>query len=221
MEKIKVLLVDDHPSLLEGLRNDLNEDGRFEIIGQAKSYHEAFRLIQENGFDVAITDLHFKDSELQGDALIKQISYEYPRKKIIAFTEYPTKKNIRVVKANGAHAIVDKSCKHNELIDVIGQLMAGDAEFKVKCLPNKLTRSDFDTELDFTGDEISLSYLQVSDREKEVLQLMAKDHTIHEIAEKLKISERTVTTHGTNLRKKFNVKTSAGLIKAALGMGYV
>ncbi len=221
MEKIKVLLVDDQPHLLIGLKNDLTEDGRFEVIGQAKSYHEAFRLIQENGFDIAITDLHFKDSKFQGDALIKQIRFDHPDKTIIAYTEYPTKQNIRVVKAKGAHAIVDKACKNNELIEVIELLLKDKTTFQVKCLPNKLTRSDFDTELDFTGDEVSLSYLQISDREKEVLQLMAKDLTIHEIAEKLNISERTVTTHGTNLRKKFNVKTTAGLIKAAVAMGYV
>jgi two-component system response regulator NreC len=221
MKKTKVLLVDDHPRLLEGLKNDLNEDGRYEVIGLAKSYHEAFRLIQENGFDIAITDLHFKNSKFQGDALIKQISHEFPRKKIIAFTEYPTKQNIRVVKKNGAHAIVDKACKKGELLDVMEIVLKGNVEFQVRNMNCGLTKFDFDTELDFTGDEISLSYLQISEREKEVLQLMAKDLTIHEIAKELKISERTVTTHGTNLRKKFNVKTTGGLIKAALGMGYV
>ncbi len=100
-------------------------------------------------------------------------------------------------------------------------VLKGETEFQMRNMDCGLTKSDFDTELDFTGDEISLSYLQISEREKEVLQLMAKDLTIHEIAKELKISERTVTTHGTNLRKKFNVKTTGGLIKAALGMGYV
>ena len=221
MEKIKVLLVDDHPRLLDGLRNDLNEDGRFEVIGLAKSYHEAFRLIQENGFDIAITDLHFKNSKFQGDALIKQINHEFPRKKIIAFTEYPTKQNIRVVKKNGAHAIVDKACKKEELMEVISVVLSGEAEFQVRNMDCGLTKSDFDTELDFAGDEISLSHLQISEREKEVLQCMSEDLTIKEIAKKLNISARTVTTHGTHLRKKFNVKTSAGLIKVAISMGYV
>ncbi len=221
MEKIKVLLVDDHPYFLDGLKNDLTEDGRFEVIGQARSYHEAFRLIQENGFDIALTDLHFKNSNFQGDALIKQISIDYPRKRIIAFTEYPTKQNIYVVKNNGAHAIVDKACDKDELLEVIDLVLNDQPEFQVRSMQNGLTKVDFDTELNFSGDEVSLSFLQISDREKEVLQCMAKDMTIKEIAKKLCISERTVTTHGTNLRKKFNVKTSAGLIKTAISMGYV
>jgi DNA-binding NarL/FixJ family response regulator len=221
MEKIKVLLVDDHPFFLDGLKNDLYEDGRFEIIGLAKSYHEAFRLIQENGFDIAITDLHFKNSELQGDELIKQISRSYPGKKIIAFTEYPTKQNIKVVEKNGAHAIVDKACNNDELMKVIDIVLNNQPGFHIMNSKNKLTKSDFDTELDFAADDVSLSFLQISDREKEVLKCMAKDMSIKEISEKLNISERTVTTHGTNLRKKFNVKTTAGLIKTAISMGYV
>ncbi len=221
MEKIKVLLVDDHPYFLDGLKNDLTEDGRFEVIGQARSFHEAFRLIQENGFDIAITDLHFKNSNFQGDELIKQISIEYPLKKIIVFTEYPTKQNINVVKKNGAHAIVDKTCDNDVLMGVIDNVLKNQSEFQIRSKENGLTKFDFNTELNFSGDDVSLSYLQVSEREKEVLQCMAEDMTIKEIAKKLKISERTVTTHGTNLRKKFNVKTSAGLMKAAISMGYI
>ena len=221
MEKIKVLLVDDHPYFLDGIKSDLYEDGRFEVIGQAKNYHEAFRLIRENGFDIAITDLHFKNSNFQGDALIKQISFDYPGKKIIVFTEYPTRQNINVVKNNGAHAIVDKTCDNDILMEVIENVLKDKSEFQVRRVENGLTKTDFDTELNFSGDDVSLSYLQISGREKEVLQCMAQDMTIKEIAETLNISERTVTTHGTNLRKKFNVKTTSGLIKAAIAMGYV
>lgn len=221
MEKIKVLLVDDHPYFLDGLKNDLTEDGRFEVIGQAQSYHEAFRLIQENGFDIAITDLHFKNSKFQGDELIKNIKIHYPNKKIIVFTEYPTRQNITVVKKNGAHAIVDKTCENNTMFEVIDNVLNGNAEFQVRSAENGLNKFDFDTELNFSGDDVSLSYLQVSEREKEVLWCMGQDMTIKEIAEKLNISERTVTTHGTNLRKKFNVKTTGGLMKAAISMGYV
>jgi len=221
MEKIKVLLVDDHPYFLDGIKSDLYEDGRFEVIGQAKNYHEAFRLIRENGFDIAITDLHFKNSNFQGDALIKQISFDYPGKKIIVFTEYPTRQNINVVKNNGAHAIVDKTCDNDILMEVIENVLKDKSEFQVRRVENGLTKTDFDTELNFSGDDVSLSYLQISGREKEVLQCMAQDMTIKEIAETLNISKRTVTTHGTNLRKKFNVKTTSGLIKAAIAMGYV
>lgn len=221
MEKIKVLLVDDHPYFLDGLKNDLTEDGRFEVIGQAQSYHEAFRLIQENGFDIAITDLHFKNSKFQGDELIKNIKIHYPNKKIIVFTEYPTRQNITVVKKNGAHAIVDKTCENNTMFEVIDNVLNGNAEFQVRSAENGLNKFDFDTELNFSGDDVSLSYLQVSEREKEVLWCMGQDMTIKEIAEKLNISERTVTTHGTNLRKKFNVKTTGGLMKVAISMGYV
>ena len=188
MEKIKILLVDDHPYFLDGLKSDLTEDERFEVVGQARSFHEAFRLIQENGFDIAITDLHFKNSNFQGDELIKQISIEYPRKKIIVFTEYPTKQNISIVKNNGADAIVDKACDKNVLMEVIDNVLNDQSEFQVRNLENGLTKVDFDTELNFNGDDLSLSFLQVSEREKEVLQCMAQDMTIKEIAEKLKIN---------------------------------
>jgi len=201
MDKIKVLIVDDHPMVLEGMRSMLAQISFVEIAGTAANAYEAMELIKTASPQIVITDINMP--EISGIELALKIKTEFPLVKIIAMSTFKERSYIAQMIQNGASGYLVKSASKEEIEEAILSVHEG-----------KLYMS-LDINLS-TSDKQHLNNIPVlSSREKEVLQLIADGMTNPQIAAKLFLSLHTVDSHRKNLLTKFAVNNTAGLIKLA------
>jgi DNA-binding NarL/FixJ family response regulator len=201
MDKIKVLIVDDHPMVLEGMRSMLAQINFVHISGTAGNAYEAIEIIKTTSPDIVITDINMP--EISGIELALKIKKEFPAIKIIAMSTFKERSYISQMIQNGASGYLVKSASKEEIEEAILSVHEG-----------KLYMS-LDINLS-TADKEDLNAVPVlSSREKEVLQLIADGMTNPQIASKLFISLHTVDSHRKNLLTKFAVNNTANLIKLA------
>jgi two-component system, NarL family, nitrate/nitrite response regulator NarL len=201
MDKIKVLIVDDHPMVLEGMRSMLAQINFVYISGTAGNAYEAIQIIKTTSPDIVITDINMP--EISGIELALKIKKEFPAIKIIAMSTFKERSYISQMIQNGASGYLVKSASKEEIEKTILSVHEG-----------KLYMS-LDINLS-TADKEDLNAVPVlSSREKEVLQLIADGMTNPQIASKLFISLHTVDSHRKNLLTKFAVNNTANLIKLA------
>lgn len=201
MHKIKVVIVDDHPMVLEGMSAMLVQIEFVEIAGTAANAYEAMQQIKLATPDIVITDINMP--EISGIELALKIRKEFPTVKIIAMSTFKERSYISQMIQNGAAGYLVKSASREEIEEAILSVYEG-----------KLYMS-LDINLS-TADKQELTDMPVlSSREKEVLVLIADGFTNPQIAGKLFISLHTVDSHRKNLLTKFAVNNTASLIKLA------
>lgn len=201
MEKVKVLVVDDHPMVLEGMRSMLQQIGFVEMTGTASNAYEALENIKTTLPDIVITDINMP--EISGIELTLKIRKEYPSVKVIAMSTFKERSYISQMIQNGASGYMLKSASKEEIEDAILSVSEG-----------KLYMS-IDVNVSSAEKENLISVPTLSSREKEVLELIADGFTNPQIAAKLFLSMHTVDSHRKNLLTKFEVNNTASLIKLA------
>jgi two-component system, NarL family, nitrate/nitrite response regulator NarL len=201
MDKIKVLVVDDHPMVLEGMRSMIVQINSAEIVGMACNAYEAMAKIKEVHPDIVITDISMP--EISGIELTFKIRQEFPIVKVIAMSTFKERSYISQMIKNGASGYLLKTASKEEIEEAILSVYEG-----------KLYMS-LDINLS-ASEKLEINNLPtLSSREKEVLLLIADGLTNPQIANKLFISLHTVDSHRKNLLTKFEVNNTAGLIKLA------
>ncbi len=207
MDKIKILVVDDHPMVLEGMRSMLAEIDFVEIAGLAQNAYQAMELIKAHMPDIVITDISMP--EISGIELTAKIRKEYPGVKVIAMSTFNERSYISQMVQQGASGYLLKSASKEEIEAAILTVAAG-----------KLYMS-LDLELSRQDQQEMKKMPVLTSREQEVLLLIAEGFTNAQIAEKLFVSPYTVDSHRKNLLTKFEVNNTAGLIKLAVRNGLV
>ncbi|MBW2937782.1 response regulator transcription factor [Aureisphaera sp. CAU 1614] len=210
--KIKVVLADDEELFRVGMSHILSKDDEIEIIFQASNGKELIEFLTtaKELPDIIIMDI--KMPELNGVEATKSIHQEFPEISIIALTTYNTKPFIRNMIDVGASAYLVKNSPTQKVLHTIKQVFYNGFYYDsfvmeaVKSLKNS-EKSDSRTffDVDF-----------ITQREREVLELICHQKTSQEIAEKLFISKRTVEVHRKNLLEKTGVKNLAGLVVFAI-----
>ncbi len=207
MDKIKVLIVDDHPMVLQGMKSMLTEISFVEIAGIAANAYEAIEHIKLTAPDIVITDINMP--EISGIELTFKIKKEFPQVKIIAMSTFKERSYISQMIQNGASGYLVKSASKEEIEEAVLSVHEG-----------KLYMS-LDINLS-SSDKQELNNIPVlSSREKEVLQLIADGMTNPQIAAKLFLSMHTVDSHRKNILTKFAVNNTASLIKMAAKYNFV
>ena len=206
MKPIRIIIVDDHPVVLEGIENILRNMFDVELAGKAASALDAIALLLEHGADVVITDINLP--EISGMDLCKKISKEFPLVKVIAMSTFQDKAYISEMIQNGALAYLTKSASPDEIEKAIHAAMNNQMTISVSNYSSATLPSDSNAPI-------------ITRREKEVLQLIAEGHTNKEIADKLFVSQSTVDSHRKNLLAKFNELNKASLITHAAKEGLV
>lgn len=201
MSKIKVLIVDDHPMVLEGMRSMLAQINFVEMAGTAANAYEAVELIKSASPQIVITDINMP--EISGIDLALKIKTEFPQVKIIAMSTFKERSYISQMIQNGASGYLVKSASKEEIEEAILSVHEGKLYMS---LDINLSSSDKE-ELD----NIPI----LSSREKEILKLIADGLTNPQIAAKLFLSLHTVDSHRKNILTKFSVNNTASLIKLA------
>ena len=212
---VRIVLADDHTILREGLRALLSADPDFEIIGEAGDGREAVRCVEKLGPDLLLMDLSMP--RMSGMDAISEIKKRYPETKIIALTVHKTEEYLLSTLQAGVDGYVLKDATHDELVMAIHNVMAGK-----RYLSPGISEKVIEGYLDGKEDSLAASSWQkLSQREREVLKLIAEGYKNKEIAEDLCISLKTVEKHRANLMKKLDLHNAAALTVYAVERGLV
>ncbi|MDQ0200572.1 response regulator [Neobacillus ginsengisoli] len=210
---IKILLVDDHAVVRMGLTMLLNKNPEMEVIGEASEGNEGIKKALKLKPDVVVMDLsmpHGKD----GLSATTELKKHMPNVHILILTMHDDEEYLfRAIQA-GASGCILKSAPHDELMSAIEAVSLGDAY-----LHPSATKRLMEEYLGSMKQDSSNTYNLLSDREKEVLTLIAKGYANKEIAEQLVISVKTVETHKGKLMEKLQMKTRPELVEYAVKKG--
>jgi DNA-binding NarL/FixJ family response regulator len=215
-EVIRVLIVDDHQLMIEGLKSLLECEDDIAFVGGANSMAETLVFLETHQVDVILMDINMPDgSGIETTERVKQL---YPAVKVIALTMHDDISIItRMIKA-GAAGFVLKRTHMNEVIEAV-RIVHNNGKY-LSINTQQIVMDNLGTPV-ATSDSKEESKPTLSAREIEVLNLVAKEYSNEQIAEKLFISERTVEAHRRNIFIKTKTKTIVGLIKYAMSSGLI
>lgn len=209
MDRVRILLADDHAILRDGIRALLQDEPDMLVIGEAEDGHTALRLIAELQPDVVVMDIGMP--LLNGLDATRQIKRDHPRTRVLILTMHENEEYVRQVLASGAMGYILKDAAAHELIDAIRAVYRGEA-----VLSPAITRLVIEDYLRWGDLQTNHQENDLSPREREILQLIAEGYTNKQIAEILFISIKTVQTHRTNLMSKLDLHDRGELIKYAI-----
>lgn len=197
---IRVLIVDDHPLMREGLRGRLSRVPTIEIVGEAENATQAFALLGELAPDLLLTDIGMKD--VNGIELTRAVVQRYPQIAVLILSMYDNPEYVHRAMQAGAKGYVLKDAPSAQLIHAI-ESVAGDGTYLSPAIADCL----------FGPKSIESA---LTAREQEILACLAKGHSSKQIAQTLNISVRTVEAHRQSIKRKVNIEGQAELIKFAI-----
>lgn len=206
---IQVFIVDDHKMVIEGLQLLLQNEENIKVVGSAVSGAEALERIPTEQPDVVLLDINMP--EMNGIDTCKKLLETHPDLKIIAISMHKESSLIKLMLSSGAKGYVLKNAGQDEVIEAIEKVHSG--KMYLDDTVNEIVVNSVATGHDKKS---SSPFPTLSRREKEILQLILKEHTTQEIAEKLFISFGTVETHRRNMLIKTGARNTAGLVRIAL-----
>ena len=204
--KPRVVLVDDHALFLAGVRAELGD--AVEIVGEAGSVAEAVPLIKERDPDVVLLDVHLPDGS--GDAIINAVAPERPGVRFLALSVSDAAEDVIAVIRAGARGYVTKTISGDELAAAIERVASGDAVFSPRLAGFVLDAFRAGEPL---GGDAELD--ELTPREREVLQLIARGYMYKEIAARLHLSVKTVESHVSSVLRKLQLSTRHELTRWA------
>lgn len=212
MTKIRILLVDDHMVVRLGVRALIESEPDMIVVGEAANGVEAIEQATTLCPDVIVMDISMP--EMDGLEATRRIRADFPTCQILILTVHAQERYLfPVLKAGGAGYVL-KSTVDTELIDAIRTVAAGSAFLYPSA--TKMLLEDYLGQLQ-NGDQDA--YESLSEREREVLKLLALGHTAKEVADKLALSPKTVETYRTRIMEKLNLHGRAELVQYALARG--
>ena len=207
---IHLLVVDDHPLVIEGIKTLLRTDARVRVVAQANSGAEALqKLARHSEVDVVLLDLHMPG--MDGIELTQRIRAGFPQVRVLALSMFHDHASVTEVLAAGGLGYLLKNTTKAELSAAIADVAAGRTYFSQEVGQTLLQNLGGAGQPTAANAEIALTT-----REREILRLVAAEKSNQDIAATLFISERTVETHRKNILTKTNCKSVVGLIQYAI-----
>ena len=215
MPKIKVLVADDHTIVRHGIYALLGLMSDIELVGEAVNGREALEKVEKLMPDVVIMDIAMP--LMDGLEATRRICKEFPRTKVIALTQYDDREFVFPVIEAGARGFISKTAASSELASAIRSVYRGDSYLSPSVA--RVFVEGYKEGIGKVKDQDP--YKQLTNREREILKLLAEGHTTQEIAAMLVLSPKTVDRHKTNLMAKLAIHSRADLIKYALRKGII
>jgi two-component system NarL family response regulator len=209
---IRLLLVDDHELMRQGLRSILDRDENVEVVGEATSGREAVVLARTLSPDVVVMDVAMKD--LNGIEATRQIRAECPGVKVLALSSHADSRYVSAILDAGACGYVLKANAYDDLRRGLEAACQG----KSYLCPD-VTQAVVGASLRGTGSAADAARTPLSPREREVLQLLAEGLTSPQIGKRLFVATTTVDTHRRNVMRKLGIHSVADLTKYAIREG--
>jgi DNA-binding NarL/FixJ family response regulator len=209
MDKIKIVLVDDHQMFRDGVKAVLSDEENIKLVGEVGNGHDLYELLKSENPDLIITDISMPD--ISGIEITKYISEKYPKIKTLVLSMHTNEEFITKALSAGANGYLPKDTSMNELLEAINTIYNGDNYFNKEISDTILKSIINKSKTGSTSKGESLTK-----REKEIVSLVVDGLTNKEIAEKLFISIRTVDSHKNNIMQKLKLKSSVELVKYAI-----
>jgi DNA-binding NarL/FixJ family response regulator len=211
-DRVRVLVVDDHPIWRDGVRADLDSSGRAVVVGEATDGGEAIQRARETMPDVVLMDLNLPT--VRGVDAIRQIVEESPHVKVLVLSATGEEADVLEAVKVGASGYLLKSATAGEIVDAVARVRAGEPVFSANLAG--LVLGEFRR---MSGAVAGSSEPGLTRRETEVLKLVAKGYTYREIADKLFISVKTVQNHVQNILTKLQLSKRYELMRYAIKRG--
>lgn len=213
MSAIKILLVDDHQIIIDGLKSVMKNTSDIIVVGEANNGREAIRLLDILKVDILLMDIDMP--VMNGIEALKEIRRSSKDVKVIILSMHQEAAIIKNLMGIGADGYLLKNTTQDELIGAIRKVANGEL-----CFSSGVTLSLLNETTNYSK-SVDSQVEALTEREIEILRLIAEGFSNKEIGSKLFISHRTVDTHRTNLMKKLNANNIAGLISYAIKNGIV
>ncbi|HEX6509312.1 MAG TPA: response regulator transcription factor [Chloroflexota bacterium] len=214
MMDTKVLLVDDHAILREGIRMVLDAQSGISVVGEAENGRQALEMVESLQPDVVVMDIAMPN--MNGAEATRQIRRRFPRTRVVILTMHENQQYLTQIVNAGATACVLKRSAGTELVTAVKAAARGESYFSptmasmmLEVYRNKLVEEG--------SDELAL----LTEREREVLQLVAEGKTSQEIADALFVSIKTVQTHRMHIMEKLDAHDRTDLVRHAIRLGVI
>jgi len=215
MSSISVLLAEDHTILRKGLCSLLENEYGIEVVGEAGNGREAIEKAEKLKPDIVVLDISLP--LLNGIEVTKQLRKNLPEIKILILTMHTSDEFVFEVLNAGAKGYIIKKAAPDELVSAIHAISLGKSYFSPE-ISKMLIERKIETGQMQDG---SITYKILTEREREVLQLVAEGHSSREIAEMLFLSIKTVENHRANIMEKLGLHNLTELIKYAISKGII
>lgn len=212
--KSRILLVEDHTILREGLRNLLSAAPQFEVVGEAGDGLEAIAQTRRLQPDLVIMDLSMP--KMTGLEALREITRLYPKTRVLALTMHNSEEHLRDALRAGASGYALKSVSHSELLAAVRSVLAGQ-----RYLSPQVAKPVIDGYLEKNRPPELTAWDTLTAREREVLKMIAEGFKSREIADQLCISQSTVEKHRVNLMRKLSLHSVSAVTAYAAKRGLI
>lgn len=209
LDKIRIILADDHDILIDGIESILNEAPHLQVVGKASSADAAEALVKKLEPDLLLTDISM--GAVSGLDLTKRVLRQFPLTRIIVLTMHDDAQHITDMLQAGALGYLLKNVKQAELFTAIEQVMQGQ-QYIQQSLSAQYNRF-------IQQKKQNKKNSQLTPREIEIIKLIAQEMTTAEISRQLFLSEHTVETHRKNIVRKTGARTVIGIVNYAREKG--
>jgi DNA-binding NarL/FixJ family response regulator len=212
MNKIKVILVDDHQLVRDGIKSLISNSFGIEIVGEASSAAELFQQMKEVMPDVILMDISLPN--MSGIEITRVLKKDHPQIKVLILSMYTSEDFVFNAFKAGISGYLPKNTTRDELLKAIESVHNGDEYFS-KSISDIILKSFVNSAKygnHISGDKLEL----LTKRESEILKLVVEGYSNQQIADQLCISIRTMETHKTSILKKLNLNNTVDLVKFAI-----
>ena len=214
MKKLRILLADDHKILRDGLRLLINGQPGMRVVGEAADGREALRQARALKPDVVVMDLSMPG--LNGLQATEQLKAELPAMKVVALTAHEDESYLGQLCKAGAAGYVLKRSAGEQLIEAIGAVAKGGVFYEASLASKALAR-----QMSGGGPRRDRQTVDLSEREEEVLRLLAWGYSNKEIAGELSLSVKTVETYKVRVAEKLGLRSRTEMVQYALRQGWL
>jgi len=211
---IRILLADDHKIVRDGLRTLIGKEAGMEVIGEAENGRKALKMAEKIRPNVVIMDVTMPD--MNGIEATRKMLTEVPGVKVIALSMHSDRRFVLGMLEAGASGYLMKDCAFDELAKAVRSVATGQT-YLSPSIADVLVKGY----LDKVNEKISAARSPLTEREREILQLLAEGRSSKEIAAHLGVSVKTVETHRRNMMQKLNMRSVAELTKYAIREGLI
>ena len=203
---MRLIIADDHQIMIDGLMSILANYPEIEIVGVAKNGAQVLAILEHEQVDIVLTDISMP--EMDGRELTLAILKNYPHTKVIALSMYGDTSHVNDMIEAGVLGYINKNVSNKELLEALNRVQEGRKYFSDEVADTILRSINDHTKRKQEEEKVNLT-----EREKEIIKLIANEYSNAQIGDELFISERTVETHRKNIYRKTNTTSIVGLIK--------
>lgn len=221
MSRLRVLLVDDHPMIRQGLSQIFNQEADLEVVGAVGDSQSALAAADELRPDIFICDINLPG--MNGLELVRALRRRFPQRPIVVLTVHHDDAQLLAAVRAGADAFVNKDSGPREVIGIVRRVAAGEAVIReqVQARPELVNRLVAQWQTPASTEANQLSFSPLTARELEILDCIARGMSNKEMAAQLSISDQTVKNHVTALLRKLGVSDRTQAIVHAIRQGWV